>query len=464
MASGRRRSIALAAVVVVAVAACNPSVDVSPAPTSTPAATPVVSPSAVVPIASPSPTLSPTPVPTPTPRPLTGLKLELVARGIHHPIDVRARPDTGELWAIEQRGVVVRIEEGKAKPVLDLQSVVHDLSIEQGLLGLAFHPDFPNDPRVFVFHSKANNDNVLASYRLGSDPDVLDPKSRTDILTIDKERDSQRHNGGTLLFGPDGLLYLSVGDAARATLNGQDPANLPGSILRIDVSGADRYSIPVDNPFAAQGTPPVAGLKGAPEVWWFGFRNPWRFSIDPESGLAYIGDVGQERIEEIDVAPLAEPGLNFGWPVFEGTRRYSNAVKATSELTGPVLDIRHSGDRGCSVVGGEVYRGTAIPELNGVYFYADWCRGWIRSFRYEDGQVLDKQDWSSDLPTETVSSFGHDADGEILVLDWQADAIYRIVPVRRQDAGRAPRTSRATPRAAWRSAPRGGRRVERSRR
>lgn len=423
-----RRSV-VAAAVALTLGACAQST-VPPSPT------PGVSPRPASPAPSPAPTPpatatpSPTPSPTPTPLPLQGLRLERVATGVSHPVDVRARPDDGTLWVIEQRGVIRRIEGGALarQPVLDIRDAVNDFSIEQGLLGFAFHPDYPADPRVFVFHSKANNDNVLASFEASGDGNVLDPATRKDILTIDKARTMVRHNGGTVLFGPDGLLYLSVGDAAQARLNGQDPATLPASILRIDVDG-DPYSIPADNPWGPRGDPP-ADIEGAPEVWWYGFRNPWRFSIDTPTGMAYVGDVGQERVEEIDVASITVGGLNFGWPSFEGTRRYSD-LAPTSDLEEPVLEVRHSGaDEGCSIIGGEVYRGQAIPELDGTYFYADWCRGWIRSFRFDGREAIDKRDWSADLPTETVSSFGHDADGELLVLDWQAGTVYRVVPVR----------------------------------
>jgi hypothetical protein len=362
--------------------------------------------------------------------PLLGLHLQLVAKGLANPLDVKARPDDGSLWVIEQRGVVRRVtESGSVELVLDIRGIVNDFSIEQGLLGFAFHPDYPDDPRVFVYHSKANNDNVLASYESTGDPNVLDPATRKDLVTIDKERTMVRHNGGTVLFGPDGLLYLSVGDAAQARINGQDPANLPGSILRIDIDGGTPYEIPAGNPFAPGGQAP-AGLKGAPEVWYFGLRNPWRFSIDEPTGLAYIGDVGQERVEEVNAVPLAEGGLNFGWPTFEGTRRYSD-VRAVSDVTDPVLEVRHdAADGGCSITGGEVYRGSAIPEVAGHYFYADWCRGWIRSFHLADGKVVDRKDWSADLEAGMVSSFGHDAGGELLVLDWEADTVSRVVPRR----------------------------------
>jgi glucose/arabinose dehydrogenase len=396
---------------------------------SPPPSSPVATVAAPSPTPSPSPAASPTPSLSPTPPPLLGLELQVVAKDLNHPLDAKARPGDGEIWVIEQRGVMKRITDGGVEEVLDIRSLVNDASIEQGLLGFAFHPKYPEDPRVFVYHSKANNDNVLASYETSGDPNVLDPATRKDVLVIDKAPDMVRHNAGTVLFGPDGLLYLSVGDAAQARVNGQDPANLPGSVLRIDVDAGDPYAIPAGNPFGPGGTAP-AGLKGAPEVWWFGLRNPWRFSIDAATGLAYVGDVGQERIEEVNVVPLAEGGLNFGWPTFEGSRPYSN-VTAVSDVTKPVLEIAHNdADGGCSVTGGEVYRGMAIPELAGTYFYADWCRGWIRSFRFADGVVADAKDWSAELKVETVSSFGHDAGGELLVLDWQADTVSRIVPVR----------------------------------
>jgi glucose/arabinose dehydrogenase len=245
---------------------------------------------------------------------------------------------------------------------------------------------------------------------------------------IDKDPERLRHNGGSLFFGPDGLLYLGVGDAERGRLHGQNPATLPASVLRIDVDNGDPYAIPSGNPFAEGSS--EAGVEGAPEVWWFGLRNPWRIGIDDETGLAYIADVGQERAEEINVVPLADGGLNFGWPAREGLTDFLD-VPLVSEATDPVIEVLHDErDRACSVTGGEVYRGRAIPELVGHYFYADWCYGWIRSFRFADGEAVDRQDWSADLEAGLVSSFGHDGDGELLVLDWDAGRLLRIVPVR----------------------------------
>ena len=396
----------------------------SPIPSPTPSSPPLTE--RPTPTATPSPT--PTPTAPPTPPPLQGLALDLVADGLKGPLDVRARPGDGALFVAEQRGIIRAVRDGTAgEPLLDITDLVNDVSIEQGLLGFAFHPGHPDDPRVFVYHSEQDNDNVLVSYRLDAGGNVLDPGSRTPLLTIDKDPDAVLHNGGTVLFGPDGLLYLSVGDAARYSVNAQNPATLPASVLRIDVDGGDPYAIPEGNPFASG---EASGVEGAPEVWWFGLRNPWRMSIDAPTGLAYIADVGQESAEEVNVVPLDEGGLNFGWPAREGTGTFVD-VPLVSDPRDPVFEVRHDGqDRGCSITGGEVYRGPAMPELDGHYFYADWCYGWIRSLRVADGAAVDQQDWSADLPAAMVSSFGHDAEGELLVLDWDAGTVSRIVPVR----------------------------------
>jgi glucose/arabinose dehydrogenase len=274
-----------------------------------------------------------------------------------------------------------------------------------------------------VFHSLPDNDNVLASYRLLDSGEGLDPDSREELFTVDKEPDKVRHNRGQVVFGPDGKLFVSLGDAARASVNGQDASTLPGTIVRIDVDAASPYEVPADNPFAD-------GADGAPEVWWFGLRNPWRFSIDEPTGLAYIADVGQETVEEVNVVPYDEGGLNFGWPSFEGTARFYSDDPA-SPVTEPVFESQHDDtDQACSITGGMVYRGAAISELDGHYLYADWCRGWIRSFRYDDGEVVDEADRSDQLDTEMVASFALDGDGELLVVDTGRGDVTRIVAQR----------------------------------
>jgi glucose/arabinose dehydrogenase len=389
-------------------------------------------------------TSSPTPIVSPStaqistsstaPRPpLKGLSLQPIARGLAGPVEVAAPTNDGVVYIVERVGRIRIAQNGQLlkDPFADLRKTIKSASIEQGLLGMAFHPKYPVDKRVFLYHSKKDNDNVLVSYLVSADGRKIDPATRTELVTIDKEPDAVRHNAGALRFAPDGLLYVSVGDAARASKNGQNPKTLPGSILRLDVnvpassSGSSNnprpYAIPASNPFAD-------GQNGRPEVFWFGLRNPWRFSIDAKSGLAYIGDVGQETFEEVNVVPFDSPGLNFGWPIFEGTKRYSKGNPATAVVP-PVLEVRHGGDNG-SMTGGEVYRGAAIPELDGHYFYADWCFGWIRSFRWDGTAATEKKDWSEQLPAEMVSAFGHDFNGELLVVDYEAGVVSRVVPVR----------------------------------
>jgi glucose/arabinose dehydrogenase len=386
-----------------------------------------VPPSSEVSATQPQPSTQPTQTSTTTrpSSPLKGLRLEPVATGLSGPVEVLASQADGRLYIVERVGNVKIAQGGRVakQPFANLRSVIKSGSIEQGLLGMAFHPNYPTDRRVFFFHSKKDNDNVLVSYLVAADGQSIDTKSRVELLTVDKEPDAVRHNAGALRFAPDGLLYISVGDAARASKNGQNPKTLPGSMLRIDVAPAKGYNIPAGNPFAD-------GKNGRPEVWWFGLRNPWRFSIDATSKLAYIGDVGQETYEEVNVVPYDKPGLNFGWPIFEGTKRYSKGEPA-SAVTPPVVEIKHGGENGsCSITGGEVYRGAAIPELIGHYFYADWCLGWIRSFRWDGSAAVDKRDWSTQLSAEMVSAFGHDASGELLVVDYEAGTVSRVGGIR----------------------------------
>jgi glucose/arabinose dehydrogenase len=354
--------------------------------------------------------------------PLKKLALQPVATGLVEPVDVAAPLDDGLMFVLQRSGTVRVIENGRASkdPFLNLKGFVKSNSIEQGLLGIAFHPNYPIDRRVFVFHTRKDNDNLLVSYTVAADGRRVDPASRIELLRVDKAPNAIRHNAGALRFGPDGFLYISVGDGARAKDNGQNPKTLMGSILRIDIN-TPPYAIPPGNPFAD-------GKNGRPEVWWFGFRNPWRFSIDAKSGLAYIGDVGQETIEEVNVVKYDSPGLNFGWPIMQGSKPYLKGTAATP-LVNPVVEVSHKTDNGCSITGGEVYRGASIPELDGHYFYADWCFGWIQSFRYDGSAAVDRKNWK-ELSGGMISSFGHDAKGELLVVNYEAGTVSRVVVVR----------------------------------
>jgi glucose/arabinose dehydrogenase len=225
-----------------------------------------------------------------------------------------------------------------------------------------------------------------------------------------------------IAFGPDGYLWVALGDGGGADDrygNGQRPDTLLGTLLRLDVDAATPYAIPPDNPFVDGG--------GAMEVWAYGLRNPWRFSFD--RGLIYLGDVGQRLWEEIDVAPASAAGLNYGWPITEGDACFQADECDTGGLTAPVLAYGH--DEGCSVTGGYVYRGSAIPEIDGHYFYSDWCGSWIRSLRYLEGDgIVEEVDWTGDLGgLSQVVSFGRDAAGEVYVVT-QGGTIYRIAAER----------------------------------
>jgi glucose/arabinose dehydrogenase len=291
------------------------------------------------------------------------------------------------------------------------------------LLGLAFHPDYAGNGRFFVFYYQADAERTrLAEYRVSAeDPNRAEPGSETEILGFDKP--TNRHNGGMLQFGPDGKLWVSLGEGGAASTHAQDPNTLLATILRLDIdnaAGSVPYSIPDDNPFAD-------GVEGAPEVWAYGLRNPWRFSIDAAEGLLYIGDVGQENWEEIDVVPIADGGgYNFGWLRMEGTSCFQSGCDATAEdLTLPVYEYAQGPE--CSVTGGHVYRGSAIPELSGEYFFGDWCGEWVRSFRYVGAPVTEVTDRFSDVGQ--VNAFGLDDAGEIYVLTWEG-TVSKIVPVR----------------------------------
>jgi glucose/arabinose dehydrogenase len=354
---------------------------------------------------------------------LQGLALEVIATDLDRPNDLTSPVGDDRLFVAERRGGIAIIENDvvREERFADLSDRVYAFGIEQGLLGLAFHPDYATNGRFYVYFTDEEDQNRVQELRVDpNDPYRADPASTREILTIEHVRGKEgRHNGGQLQFGPDGYLYISVGDGEQASIHGQDPNTLRAAILRIDVDNGDPYAVPADNPFVDGG--------GAPEVWAYGLRNPWRFSIDHETETMYIGDVGQTRWEEIDAVPLVPAGFNFGWIDMEGSHCYTSTCDENSPVL-PVVDYGH--DEGCSVTGGRVYRGTAIPELASHYFYADWCFGWIRSFELIDGTAANEQYWSEDFADlKQPNAFGVDDDGEMYVLTWTG-TIARIVPVR----------------------------------
>lgn len=352
--------------------------------------------------------------------------LQEVASGLAFPLYVTAPPgDTDRLFIVEKGGTIRIVKGGTLLPApfLDITSLVSTGS-EQGLLGLAFDPEYATNGRFVVHYTDTNGATRVSAFaRSGSDPDLADPGSEQVVLTA--EQPFANHNGGQILFGPDGNLYLGLGDGGSGgdpQGRGQDLTDLLGSILRIDLRGVAPYTIPADNPFAASTT-------ARTEIWSYGLRNPWRFSFDRATGDLYIGDVGQSRWEEVDVSPSAEgagKGINFGWNVMEGRHCYASGPCDQTGLALSVLEYDH--DQGCSVTGGYVYRGSAISGLQGTYFYSDFCSGWIRSFRYQGGQAVEPLDWPTLAPPGgSVTSFGEDAVGELYIAS-SGGRVYRIVP------------------------------------
>jgi glucose/arabinose dehydrogenase len=382
----------------------------------TPTQRPVSTPDSPTPSHDPEPTQRPTEVPTPTPTPpppLLGLATELVSDEFDQPIYVTGAPGTDALFVVEREGIIRLVENGviRDEPFLDLTDKVWSFSIEQGLLGLAFHPDYAANGRFFVYWTERDFDSQLGEFHATS-PTVADPDSGRVLLEIDQP--AERHNSGMLQFGPQGLLYLSLGDGATGGRPSQDTSRLLGSILRLDVDSTEPYAIPDENPYDN-------------EIWLHGLRNPWRFSIDAVGEMIYIGDVGQVTFEEINAVPLDTPLANFGWPEMEGPDCQGLGTCESDAMTLPVAYYNHN--EGCSVSGGWVYRGSTIPELYGHYFYADWCTGLTRSFRLANGNAEDEADWTEELDLGQVTSFGVDNDFELYVVTW-AGELLKIVPLR----------------------------------
>lgn len=355
---------------------------------------------------------------------LQRLSVEIVASGLQQPTVVTAPSGDDRLFVVERIGVIRLIgADDSVSTFLDLTDRVLANGIEQGLLGLAFHPAYADNGRFFVYFTDKGGRRQLSEFAVSDDPNQGDADSEKVLFELEQPENSTdiRHYAGAINFGPDGYLYVSLGDGADARGQGQNTNTMFASIVRLDVDGGDPYAIPADNPFVDGG--------GAPEVWAYGLRNPWRFAIDHEESLVYIADVGQSNWEEVNVVPIdGGAGTNFGWITTEGAHCFSPSDCDMTGITLPVLEYDH--EDGCSITGGYVYRGAAIPELDGHYFYADWCGLWVRSFRYEDGAVTLEQDWSSDL-TEAgqVNTFGLDGSGEMLIANFEG-VVMRIVPVR----------------------------------
>ena len=343
----------------------------------------------------------------------------VVTSGLSSPVYLTAPTgDTARLFVVEQSGQIRIVQHGQLLPAAFLD--IHTRLVsggEQGLLSVAFHPNYATNGYLYVNYTDLNGDTRVERYTVSAaDSNLADTATHKLIIFIPQPYTN--HNGGLVMFGPDGMFYIGMGDGGSGgdpQNRAQSPDSLLGKLLRIDVDGGDPYAIPAGNPFATSG--------GAKEIWALGLRNPWRFAFDRSAGLLYIGDVGQGAWEEVDVQPASQGGLNYGWRIMEGAHCYNPANCSSAGLVLPAVEYDHSNGQ-CAIIGGFVYRGTRFPALAGQYFYADLCAGWVRSFSYAGGAVTGQTSWNLDVSPGTPLSFGVDARGELYLLT--GGGVYRI--------------------------------------
>jgi len=362
------------------------------------------------------------------------LATELVADGFTNPGFLTSPPgDTERLFVVEVKsGLIKIIKNGAvlATPFIDLSSEITTDANERGLLGLAFHPNYASNGHFFVNYTGANGDTYVARYKVSDgNPDLAEPDSVKQIITIGQPFGN--HNGGMIAFGPDGYLYIGMGDGG----SGGDPGDraqsgqtLLGKMLRIDIDTppGDPYDIPSDNPF-------VGDINVMDEIWAMGVRNPWRFSFDRGTGDLYIADVGQQNWEEINFQPFGSGGgENYGWRCYEGNHEYNTLdCEPSSAYDFPIHEYSHS--LGCSITGGYVYRGCASDALQGTYFFGDFCSGRIWSFEYDGATMSNFTERTAELDPpgassiDLITSFGEDANGELYIIDYSDGEIYRII-------------------------------------
>lgn len=386
-------------------------------PTPLPQATDVTETSPIDPTASPSATL---PALSTFPEP-GDFEWSLVVEGLSAPIGLEDALDgSGRLFALEQPGVIRIIQNGStlAIPFLDIRNRVGSSGSEQGLLGLAFHPAYTENGYFFVNYTDRNGDTVIARYRVSADPSIADPGSEVRLLQV--RQPFANHNGGDMVFGPDGYLYISLGDGGSGgdpRNHGQSTDTLLGSLLRIEVGEVESYSNPQENPFVNGG--------GRPEIWAYGLRNPWRISFDRQTGDLYIADVGQNSWEEVNFQPAGSPGgENYGWNLMEGFHCYQSTNCDQTGLTLPVVEYALHVEGDCAVTGGYVYRGSSLPEWQGIYIYGDYCSGRVWGlFQNQSGG------WENELLFETgarITTFGQDEAGEIYLVNHRG-SVYKLV-------------------------------------
>ena len=410
------------------------------APAQAPVQAPVQAPSATsAPSVSPAPSVSSVPPPAPSPSPAATaappadpkaarVDLELLIGGLTKPLFALPAPgDGGELYILEQAGRVLEWSgDGEPRIWLDIRAQVTSRGSEQGLLGMAFIPGEADQARFVLDYTDLQGDTVISRWRVQTDAETPAADAGSEELLLRIDQPAANHNGGMLAFGPDGYLYVGMGDGGGANdayRNGQNPSGLLGKLLRIDTSTPDGqgYRVPPDNPWVGQDW---GGRPVADEVWAVGLRNPWRFSFDRLTGDLWLSDVGQNRYEEINFLPFPlAAGQNFGWPIAEGMHCFGAGSCDLSGLVAPIAEYDHSAGN-CSITGGYVYRGQEIPELVGAYIYGDYCSGGIWALWRDPAG-----DWQTRLLLDTdlfISSFAEDGAGELLVLDL-GGGLYRLV-------------------------------------
>lgn len=409
---------------------------VLPAPASTDAAPPTAVPTTAA-VTAPPAQSEPTPAP-----PLTGLPelvhptfaplgepvsefpspssyaWKMVISGLNRPVDLQNAGDGSKrLFIIEQDGMILSLDPNtnKLSTFLDISDRVSREGNEQGLLGLAFSPNYARDGLFYVNYTDREGTSTIARFRRSDNPNFTDPQSEQILLTV--EQPYRNHNGGGLAFGPDGYLYIALGDGGNAgdpQGNAQNTNTLLGKILRINVATNEGYQIPPDNPFVNGG--------GKPEIWAYGLRNPWRFSFDRATGDLWIADVGQSALEEINFQPAgAIGGANYGWNYKEGDTPFKGTPPENVTLTDPVFIYNHG--KGCSVTGGYVYRGPSLPEFNGLYIFGDYCSGFIWATNRMIGGIKTQDMFKID---GEISAFGQDEAGEIYALDHLTGSLLRL--------------------------------------
>lgn len=340
--------------------------------------------------------------------------------GLNQPVYMTHAGDgSGRFFVVEQGGRIRIIKKGVllSQPFLDITSRISCCG-ERGLLSVAFPPNYASKKYFYVYYTNPSGDIVVARYRLTTNPDVANSNNQEVVLTVEHSSYAN-HNGGQLAFGPDGYLYIGLGDGGGSgdpQNNGQKPASLLGKLLRIDVeSGTAPYAIPASNPFKL-----TTGYR--PEIWALGLRNPWRFSFDRSTGDLYIGDVGQNLYEEVDFqSASSKGGQNYGWKIIEGSYCYNSTTCNKSGLVLPVAEYDHS--QGCSITGGNVYRGQQYLNMRGIYFYADFCNGKIWGLQ-RSGTT-----WANKLLLDTslrIVSFGEAESGNLYVADYSDGDLYLI--------------------------------------